>query len=105
MEEKKTRKSTSKDQKNSSVKKQQDKTKEIKKTNKSESKKSSKTKKASETKKPTKTKKSPKTDSNISKVSTDKDKVLPWEDIVPPIVKWKILNYAIRFLIRQPNRP
>ena len=84
VEEKKTRKSTSKDQKNSSVKKQEGKTKEIKKTNKSESKKSSKTKKASETKKPTKTKKSPKTDSNISKVSTDKDKVLPWEDIVPP---------------------
>ena len=84
VENKKTRKSTSKDQKNSSVKKQEGKTKEIKKTNKSESKKSSKTKKASETKKPTKTKKSPKTDSNISKVSTDKDKVLPWEDIVPP---------------------
>jgi ribonuclease E len=82
VDEKKTRKRTSKNEKNPSVKKQKSKTKEAKKSNDSESKKSSKTNKASDSKKSTKTKKSPKADSKISKVSTDK--VLPWEDIVPP---------------------
>lgn len=82
VEEKKTRKRTPKNEKSSPVKKQQGKTKEAKKSNDSESKKSSKTNKGSEGKKSTKTKKSPKADSKMSKVSTDK--VLPWEDIVPP---------------------
>jgi len=82
VEEKKTRKRMPKNEKSSPVKKQQGKTKEAKKSNDSESKKSSKTNKGSEGKKSTKTKKSPKADSKMSKVSTDK--VLPWEDIVPP---------------------
>ena len=82
VEKKKTSKRTPKNEKSSPVKKQQGKTKEAKKSNDSESKKSSKTNKGSEGKKSTKTKKSPKADSKMSKVSTDK--VLPWEDIVPP---------------------